>query len=162
MKRMIRSATFLCQKLNLNDNYLATIVFDDKLETAYGDHYHMYLDLSWLDLCSPRETGYFNWISFFKIYISLRNFQLSFQSIYSQEFLGFPLTVADVLCQPGFCNLGTKSWERKVLFYRIRLFIHTDVKRTNCIVLQTASYLNRQTPFCYIDKCTYTHIYAHR
>lgn len=74
------------------------IVFDDKLETAYSDHYHMYLGMGWLDLYSPRETGYFNWISFFRIYISLRNFQLSFQSIYSQEFVGFPLTVADVLC----------------------------------------------------------------
>lgn len=74
------------------------VVFDDKLETVYSDHYHMYLGLGWLDLYSPRETGYFNWISFLKIYISLRIFQLSFQSIYSQEFLGFPLIVADVLC----------------------------------------------------------------
>lgn len=34
------------------------IVFDDKLETAYSDHYHVYLDLGWLDLYSPRETGF--------------------------------------------------------------------------------------------------------
>lgn len=124
----------------------------------------MYLDLGWPDLYSPRESGYFNWISFFKIYISLRNFQLSFQPIYSQEFLGFPLTVADVLASLGSAVLEQALGREKAYFMGSECLFTLKSKglAVSCCKQQQIIWTDRFLFVAMINAHVHTHTCTHR